>query len=69
MAEFRDFLRDLYTHRRKNLRGGLVGSPGGRRDKETVDRILAELGIEGTVRAEDLDPEQHLRLCQAFRAD
>jgi len=68
VGAFREFLRDLYTHRRKNLRGGLVGAPSGRRDKETVDRTLAELGIEGTVRAEDLDPEQHLRLCQVFHS-
>jgi 16S rRNA (adenine1518-N6/adenine1519-N6)-dimethyltransferase len=64
---FRHFLRDLYVHRRKNLRGALAGWPTGRRDKGEVDRILAELGLEGTTRAEDLDIEQHLRLCAAFR--
>ncbi len=63
---FRDFLRDLYVHRRKNLRGGLVGAPSGRREKVDVDAKLAELGIDGTVRAEALDVEQHLRLCAAF---
>jgi 16S rRNA (adenine1518-N6/adenine1519-N6)-dimethyltransferase len=63
---FRNFLRDLYTHRRKNLRGALTGWPSGRRDKADVDRKLAELGIDGTVRAEDLDLEQHLRLCRVF---
>ncbi len=63
---FRNFLRDLYVHRRKNLRGGLAGAPSGRRSKAEVDRKLAELGIDGTVRAEDLDPAQHLRLCRAF---
>jgi 16S rRNA (adenine1518-N6/adenine1519-N6)-dimethyltransferase len=66
VAALRNFLRDLYVHRRKNLRGGLAGAPGGRRPKEEVDRKLAELGIDGTVRAEALDPEQHLRLCRAF---
>jgi 16S rRNA (adenine1518-N6/adenine1519-N6)-dimethyltransferase len=66
VAALRNFLRDLYVHRRKNLRGALAGAPGGRRPKEEVDRKLAELGIEGTVRAEGLDPEQHLRLCRAF---
>src|SRR5205807_2784708 len=54
VGALRNFLRDLYTHRRKNLRGGLAGAPGGRRPKEDVDRKLAELGIEGTVRAEAL---------------
>jgi 16S rRNA (adenine1518-N6/adenine1519-N6)-dimethyltransferase len=63
---FRNFLRDLYTHRRKNLRGALAGWPGGRRSKEEVDRRLAELGLDGTARAETLDTEQHLRLCAVF---
>jgi 16S rRNA (adenine1518-N6/adenine1519-N6)-dimethyltransferase len=63
---FRAFLRDLYVHRRKNLRGALAGSPRGRVAKDEVDRKLAELGLDGTVRAETLDPEQHLRLGAAF---
>jgi 16S rRNA (adenine1518-N6/adenine1519-N6)-dimethyltransferase len=66
VGNLRSFLRDLYVHRRKNLRGALVGWPSGRRSKEDVDRKLAELGIEGTVRAEDLGPEEHLRMCRAF---
>lgn len=63
---FRIFLRDLYCHRRKNLRGALAGFPGRRHDKEEIDRKLAQLGIEGTLRSEVLDIEQHLRLCEAF---
>jgi 16S rRNA (adenine1518-N6/adenine1519-N6)-dimethyltransferase len=66
VQRFRNFLRDLYSHRRKNLRGALVGLPSGRREKEEVDRKLTELGLDGTVRAEALDIEQHLRLCAAF---
>jgi 16S rRNA (adenine1518-N6/adenine1519-N6)-dimethyltransferase len=66
VQRFRNFLRDLYTHRRKNLRGALVSMPSGRRAKEDVDRHLAELGFEGTLRAETLDVEQHLRLCEVF---
>jgi 16S rRNA (adenine1518-N6/adenine1519-N6)-dimethyltransferase len=66
VQRFRHFLRDLYVHRRKNLRGALTGLPGGRRDKEEVDRKLAELGLDGTVRSETLDLEQHLRLCAVF---
>lgn len=62
----RNFLRDLYVHRRKNLRGALAGSPRGRVDKAEVDRKLADLGLDGTIRAEALDLEQHLRLCAAF---
>jgi 16S rRNA (adenine1518-N6/adenine1519-N6)-dimethyltransferase len=66
VARFRNFLRDLYTQRRKTLRSALAGLPSGRRPKAEVDASLAELGIPGTVRAEDLDVEQHLRLCAAF---
>ncbi|HJT79442.1 MAG TPA: 16S rRNA (adenine(1518)-N(6)/adenine(1519)-N(6))-dimethyltransferase RsmA [Gemmataceae bacterium] len=66
VRRFREFLRDLYVHRRKNLRGALAGSPRGRVDKAEVDQKLAALGLEGTVRAEALDTEQHLRLCAAF---
>jgi len=66
VQRFRNFLRDLYTHRRKNLRGALVGMPSARHPKEEVDRKLAELKIAGTARAEVLDLEQHLRLCEAF---
>src|SRR6478672_10930165 len=54
-ASFRTFLRDLYVHRRKNLRGALAGWPTGRRDKADVDRVLTELALPATTRAEDLD--------------
>ncbi len=63
---FRLFLRDLYSHRRKNLRGALAAFPGGRLDKKTVDQRLLTLGLDGSVRAETLDLEMHLRLCRAF---
>lgn len=66
VLRFRHFLRDLYTHRRKNLRGALAGLPSGRLAKADVDRKLAELGLEGTIRAEALDREQHLRLMREF---
>ena len=66
VTRFRVFLRDLYVHRRKNLRQALVGWPTGAREKKDVDAKLAELGIDGTVRSEALDLEQHLRLAAAF---
>lgn len=66
VLRLRRFLRDLYTHRRKNLRGALAAMPSDRRPKNEVDRLLVELGIAGTTRAEVLDLEQHLRLCEAF---
>ena len=66
VLKYRAFLRDLYVHRRKNLRGALTGWPSGRREKSEVDAKLAALGIDGTVRSEALDIEQHIRLCAAF---
>ncbi len=67
VQNFRNFLRDLYVHRRKNLRGALAGlPPRGRFSKDEVDARLARLGLEPTTRAEDLDLEQHLRLCALF---
>jgi 16S rRNA (adenine1518-N6/adenine1519-N6)-dimethyltransferase len=66
VPKFRAFLRDLYVHRRKNLRQALSGWPAGRKDKADVDARLAALGIDGTLRSEALDLEQHLRLSEAF---
>ena len=66
VVRFRAFLRDLYTHRRKNLRQALVGWPTGNKDKKEVDAKLAELGIDGTLRSESMDLLQHRRLFAAF---
>lgn len=66
VIRWRNFLRDLYVHRRKNLRGALFGSPTHEIGKAEVDAKLAALCIEGTVRAEGLDLTQHLRLCEVF---
>lgn len=66
LQRFRHFLRDLYSHRRKNLRGALLGMPGEKREKAWVDAKLAELGYAGTERAETLTLAEHLKLCEAF---
>jgi 16S rRNA (adenine1518-N6/adenine1519-N6)-dimethyltransferase len=68
IQSFRDFLRDLYVHRRKNLRGALSGWPSGRREKSDVDQLLAQLKLPGTMRAEELTIEQHQMLWRAFGA-
>ncbi len=68
IPRFRAFLRDLYTQRRKNLRGGLTGLPSGKIPKPEVDAKLAQLQIDGNVRAETLSIEDHLRLCEMFSA-
>lgn len=66
LLRLRGFLRDLYSHRRKNLRGALLSIPGGPSDKAAVDATLAGLGYTGTERAETLSVAQHLELCQVF---
>ncbi|MFO0840792.1 MAG: 16S rRNA (adenine(1518)-N(6)/adenine(1519)-N(6))-dimethyltransferase RsmA [Gemmataceae bacterium] len=66
VAGFRNFLRDLYVHRRKNLRGALASLPSGKRAKAEVDAKLDQLGLDGAARAETLDLEQHRRLAVAF---
>lgn len=63
---FRNFLRDLFVHKRKSLRAALIGWPHGRKDKAAVDQLLLELQIPGTVRAQELNSEQHLCLSRAF---
>jgi 16S rRNA (adenine1518-N6/adenine1519-N6)-dimethyltransferase len=65
-VRFRAFLRDLYVHRRKNLRGALASLPNRDLSKGEVDARLAEMGLDGSLRAEVLDVEQHLRLCERF---
>ena len=66
---FRNFLRDLYSHRRKNLRGGIISMTGRQHEKAIVDAKLAELGYAGTECAETLSIAQHVQLCEAFRSD
>jgi 16S rRNA (adenine1518-N6/adenine1519-N6)-dimethyltransferase len=68
VPRFRVFLRSLYAHRRKNLRGALAAFPNQERGKAEIDQLLATLGIAGTARAETLDVEQHIRLGQLFTA-
>jgi 16S rRNA (adenine1518-N6/adenine1519-N6)-dimethyltransferase len=63
---FRRFLRDLYVHRRKNLRGALIALPSQTHEKAEVDRKLTQLGIDGAIRAETLSTDQHLQLCGLF---
>jgi 16S rRNA (adenine1518-N6/adenine1519-N6)-dimethyltransferase len=69
VQRLRHFLRDLYAHRRKNLRGALAAFPGKRHDKASVDAKLARLGIDGSVRAETLTVADHLRLVEVFGVD
>jgi 16S rRNA (adenine1518-N6/adenine1519-N6)-dimethyltransferase len=67
-AFFHDFVRSLFCHRRKFLRSELLSVCRDRLDKPGVDRLLARQGLDGTERAERLDPDALLALCEAVRA-
>jgi 16S rRNA (adenine1518-N6/adenine1519-N6)-dimethyltransferase len=61
-GEFQVFLRDLFTQRRKVLRGVLAQNFKGRLTKPAIDAILAELQLTGEMRAEELDVDQLVAL-------
>ncbi len=67
LAYFHGFIRDLFCHRRKYLRSVLVSITKDQLDKADIDRVLAELQLGETCRAEELDVPMLLRLCERVR--
>jgi 16S rRNA (adenine1518-N6/adenine1519-N6)-dimethyltransferase len=65
---FHDFVRAMFFHRRKYLRSVMASAYKGELTKPQVDDILNGLGFSETVRAEELDVPNMLRLCEAVRA-
>lgn len=65
LAFFHDFVRALFQHRRKFLRGVLASTFKGQLDKPAIDRILADEGIRPESRAEQLDVPTIGRLARA----
>ncbi|MBN1394743.1 MAG: ribosomal RNA small subunit methyltransferase A [Pirellulales bacterium] len=65
---FHDFIRAMFLHRRKYLRSQLLGAAGGRLGKADVDAVLAELNLDPALRAEQLEVDALLALCEAARA-
>jgi 16S rRNA (adenine1518-N6/adenine1519-N6)-dimethyltransferase len=62
--QFHEFVRSLFLHRRKFLRGVLVANYRDRLDKPTIDRILADLEFAENARAEELTVDRLLALCE-----
>ncbi len=62
---FHSFVRSLFLHRRKFLRGVLLGSWKATLGKEGVDQVLDRVGLDPKCRAEQLEVEAILRLCDA----
>jgi len=66
---FHTFVRSMFFHRRKFLRSELLSAFKGRLDKPQVDAIMEKMGLQGTARAEELDVETMLALCETVRAE
>jgi len=78
LAGFHTFVRDVFCHRRKLLRGVLLGmagrgraaaaGPDGRKagPRDAVEAVFAELELPPDTRAEDLPPATFVRLAAAF---
>ena len=64
---FHSFVRSMFFHRRKLLRNQLLGAFKTELGKPEVDAILAETNMHRTVRAEQLDVDAMLALCEAVR--
>lgn len=66
-AFFHQFVRSMFAHRRKHLRSELIAALKDRFSKSDVDQLLARLGLDPTIRAEQLDVDTILALCEAVR--
>jgi 16S rRNA (adenine1518-N6/adenine1519-N6)-dimethyltransferase len=66
-AFFHQFVRSLFLHRRKFLRGVLVATYKQQLEKPEIDSILAGQQLPENARAEELNITQMLQLSEAFR--
>jgi 16S rRNA (adenine1518-N6/adenine1519-N6)-dimethyltransferase len=69
LGRFHDFVRDVFCHRRKLLRGVLVRMAGGKQNaisRDTVARVYETMGFDESVRAEEISPDAFVQLEQAF---
>jgi 16S rRNA (adenine1518-N6/adenine1519-N6)-dimethyltransferase len=64
---FHQFVRSLFMHRRKYLRGVLASMLKGQFEKPLVDELLAAFGFSSDVRAEQLDVSSFIALAEAVR--
>lgn len=69
LERFHTFVRDIFCHRRKVLRGVLVGLAGGKQQPAAVaavDALYATLGLDASIRAEDISPDRFVELEREF---
>ncbi len=71
LERFHGFVRDIFCHRRKVLRGVLIRMAGGKQHPaavEAVEAVYAAHGLHDTIRAEDIPPDRFVDLEQLFFA-
>jgi 16S rRNA (adenine1518-N6/adenine1519-N6)-dimethyltransferase len=71
LARFHAFVRDVFCHRRKLLRGVLLRLAGGKGSPEArarVEAAYAAVGLGPEARAEEISPERFVLMEQAFHA-
>jgi 16S rRNA (adenine1518-N6/adenine1519-N6)-dimethyltransferase len=66
---FHRFVRSMFFHRRKFLRSELISAFKKELEKDDVDRILQQMGLDPQLRAETLDVPTMLRLCRLCREE
>ena len=69
LERFHAFVRNVFCHRRKVLRGVLIRLAGGKQQAaavEAVDAVDAALGLDATIRAEDISPDRFVDLEREF---
>jgi 16S rRNA (adenine1518-N6/adenine1519-N6)-dimethyltransferase len=64
---FHHVVRQVFLHRRKNLRGVLHSLWRDRLSKPEIDALLESLGLTGQIRAEAMNVEELLALATALR--
>lgn len=65
---FHEFIRAMFFHRRKFLRSVTISAFKDKLDKAAVDEVLVAQQLGPDARAEQLDVDTMLRLCEALRA-
>lgn len=67
LGYYHRFVRNLFIHRRKLLRGVLVSVFKNDLSKQQVDEVLEGINLTGSVRAEQLAVPVIFELCERFR--